>query len=94
MDTSLDFFYKKAHDIKEVLPEEFFSKVAFSVLSALCCMKQKEFLHRDIKPSNILINKDGTIKLCDFGISGRLVNSINKSYKGCQIYMPVWFFSN
>lgn len=89
MDTSLDFFYKKVYEINETLPEELLSKIAFIVLNALCSMKQKKFLHRDIKPSNILINKDGTIKLCDFGISGRLVNSVNKSFKGCQIYMAV-----
>lgn len=30
----------------------------------------KEFIHHDIKPSNILINKDKTVKIIDFGISG------------------------
>ena len=43
-------------------------------------MKSKKYIHRDIKPSNILINSDGTIKVCDFGVSGKLVDSINKSF--------------
>jgi len=44
----------------------------------------------DVKPSNILLDKQGGIKLCDFGISGQLVDSIAKTRDaGCKPYMAV-----
>ena len=50
-------------------------------------------LFSDVKPSNVLLDVDGRIKLCDFGISGQLVDSIAKTRDaGCQPYMAVSFF--
>ena len=44
-------------------------------------------MHRDVKPSNVLVNSKGQIKLCDFGVSGELVNSIANTFVGTSTYM-------
>lgn len=42
---------------------------AANVLLALCSLHQIGVLYRDLKPENILVDKDGYLKLTDFGLS-------------------------
>ena len=44
---------------------------------------------KDIKPSNILVNSGGEVKICDFGVSGELINSIADTFVGTSTYMSV-----
>lgn len=54
------------------------------------CIFSFELIILDVKPSNILLDCGGNIKLCDFGISGQLVDSIAKTRDaGCRPYMAV-----
>lgn len=46
-------------------------------------------LSTDVKPSNMLINSSGEIKMCDFGVSGQLTNSMANSFVGTRSYMSV-----
>jgi len=46
----------------------------------------------DVKPTNVLVNRQGAIKLCDFGVSGQLNKSIARTHIGCQSYMAVCLF--
>lgn len=61
------------------------------VVSALHYLhSQLKVIHRDVKPCNMLIDRTGRVKICDFGISGYLVNSIAKTIDaGCKPYMAV-----
>lgn len=65
--------------------------LALKTVKALSYLKDEHgVIHRDIKPSNLLIDERGNIKLCDFGISGRLVDSKAKTRSaGCAAYMAV-----
>lgn len=63
-------------------------KITVSVLSGLVYLYEcHRIMHRDIKPSNVLVNSRGNIKLCDFGVSGELVNSIADTFVGTSTYM-------
>jgi serine/threonine protein kinase len=45
--------------------------IAFQLLLALydCHSRPEKILHRDIKPANIFIDRNGTVKLGDFGLA-------------------------
>jgi serine/threonine protein kinase len=43
----------------------------------------------DVKPSNVLVNSNGQIKICDFGVSGPLIDSIADTFVGTSYYMSV-----
>ncbi|KRX26066.1 Dual specificity mitogen-activated protein kinase kinase 3, partial [Trichinella nelsoni] len=89
MDLSLDKFYRMCVDQKRIIPDFVLSKIARSIVEALHYMKQElNLMHRDVKPSNVLLNRKGEIKICDFGISGHLTDSLAKTINaGCKPYM-------
>ncbi len=63
-------------------------KIAEAILGGLSYLYDAHrIMHRDIKPSNVLVNSRGEIKLCDFGVSGELVNSIANTFVGTSTYM-------
>ncbi|KAF7993098.1 hypothetical protein HCN44_005879 [Aphidius gifuensis] len=89
MDMSLDKFYPIVYSNGLTINEDILGKICFAVVSALHYLySELRVIHRDVKPSNILINRKGEVKMCDFGISGYLVDSIAKTIDaGCKLYM-------
>lgn len=67
--------YVEGKTLKEIIREKAPLSPAFSiyvmegVLSALIHSHKKGVIHRDIKPHNIMINKNGEVKVMDFGIA-------------------------
>lgn len=63
-------------------------KIAEAILGGLTYLyKTHKIMHRDIKPSNVLVNSRGSIKLCDFGVSSELENSVADTFVGTGTYM-------
>ncbi|XP_023813294.1 dual specificity mitogen-activated protein kinase kinase 6 [Oryzias latipes] len=89
MDTSLDKFYKNVIEKGKTIPEDILGKIAVAIVKALEHLHRNlSVIHRDVKPSNVLINTLGQVKMCDFGISGHLVDSVAKTMDaGCKPYM-------
>lgn len=86
MATCFDRLLKRLH---VAVPEPICGKITLSTVRALHYLKETHgVIHRDVKPSNILLDERGNIKLCDFGISGRLVDSKARTKNaGCAAYM-------
>ncbi|XP_073762113.1 dual specificity mitogen-activated protein kinase kinase 5 isoform X11 [Danio rerio] len=76
---SLDVYWR--------IPEHVLGRIAVAVVKGLTYLWSLKILHRDVKPSNMLVNTRGQVKLCDFGVSTQLVNSIAKTYVGTNAYM-------
>lgn len=64
------------HDLKKYLdlnngplPPQLVKSYLYQITSAIKYCHSKRILHRDLKPQNLLIDKNGVIKLADFGLA-------------------------
>lgn len=84
---SLDAIYKKVKSLGGRIGEKVLGKIAESVLKGLSYLYDRKIIHRDIKPHNVLLDWEGNVKLCDFGVSGEVVNSLATTFTGTSYYM-------
>ncbi|KAK8880727.1 hypothetical protein M9Y10_003414 [Tritrichomonas musculus] len=61
-------------NLNDAISKNIFTKIdlvctIYQIALAMKYIHFQKIIHRDLKPSNILIARDGTVKICDFGIA-------------------------
>ncbi len=67
-------------------------QIALKILAAIEHAHKNEIVHRDIKPQNILMDREGNVKVTDFGIA-RAVNQASGTKTGGNVMGSVHYFS-
>ena len=62
------------------------SSIIYMVLKGINFIHKKNLINRDIKGRNILVGKNGSVKLCDFGICREYIKNKMKKYRGGSPY--------
>ena len=61
------------------LPVAWAAAIAGQVAAVLAIAHQRQILHRDIKPQNVMLTRDGTVKVLDFGVAGIISQRITST---------------
>lgn len=65
------------------------SSIVCQAAEGLRAAHEAGIIHRDIKPDNLLIRRDGTVKIADFGIS-RILEEVSRTMTGSVFGSPLF----
>ena len=68
------------------ISENEISAIIYNVLQGINFIHKKNLINRDIKGRNILVGKNGSVKLCDFGICKKYIENGMKKFRGGSPY--------
>ncbi|MFD5024742.1 protein kinase [Streptomyces sp. NPDC058373] len=72
------YLHRAAGEEAPLLPIGWAAAVAAQVATVLSWAHDVPVVHRDLKPSNIIVARDGTVKVLDFGIAAMLRTDVTK----------------
>eukprot|EP00927_Polykrikos_kofoidii_P079877 TRINITY_DN76707_c0_g1_i1.p1 TRINITY_DN76707_c0_g1~~TRINITY_DN76707_c0_g1_i1.p1 ORF type:complete len:401 (+),score=78.43 TRINITY_DN76707_c0_g1_i1:115-1317(+) len=76
---------------KQPLSEEHHIYFVHQMLRGLVYLHSAQVVHRDIKPSNMLVNKDCSLKICDFGLARVLQNLEKYNTETTDYVVTRWY---
>ncbi|CAD8172478.1 unnamed protein product [Paramecium pentaurelia] len=77
------------------LPENEAFVYFFQTCLGIDYLHKKNIIHRDLKPENLLLDKQGNVKVCDFGWSAETTqNGVRRTFCGTLDYMAPEMLTN
>mmetsp|Transcript_9602 Transcript_9602/g.22767 ORF Transcript_9602/g.22767 Transcript_9602/m.22767 type:complete len:846 (-) Transcript_9602:213-2750(-) len=74
---------------RKLNPQELLS-IAMQIADAMQFLHMANIVHRDLKPSNCLIDHNGVVKLCDFGLARVMGKETSSSSDSSRAGTPVY----
>ncbi|MEN2496033.1 MAG: STE20/SPS1-related proline-alanine-rich protein kinase [Marteilia pararefringens] len=87
----LKYRYKSLDGLKAcpIMKPKEIASIIKQVLNGLKYLHNDGYIHRDIKSGNIMLNESGTVKIVDFGVSGKVCyNSIGRGTRTTFVGTP------
>ena len=91
MDTDLHRVIQSAARGQQHLTDSHTRCFVYQVLRGLYACHSAQVLHRDLKPSNLLVNKDCTLRIGDFGLARGAAPALEKTNQLTEYVVTRWY---